>query len=78
MAGSAPVPFEGVSVLFYFSGNGYSSARIVHLTGEHFSIISTQMKLFSYVAYFEKLEFVTLEFEPKLELFNGFSILKAV
>ena len=40
MAGSTPVPFEGVSVLFYFSGNGYSSARIVHLTGEHFDIIS--------------------------------------
>ena len=40
MAGSTPVPFEGVSVLFYFSGNGYSSARIVHLTGEHFGIIT--------------------------------------
>ena len=39
MAGSTPVPFDGVSVSFYFSGNGYSSARIVHLTGEHFGII---------------------------------------
>ena len=39
MAGSTPVPFEGVSVLFYFSGNGYSSVRIVHLTSEHFGII---------------------------------------
>ena len=44
MAGSAPVPFEGVSVLFYFSGNSYLSARIVHLTGEHFGIITTQKK----------------------------------
>ena len=42
MAGSTPVPFEGVSVLFYFSDNGYSSARIVHLTGEHFGIINNQ------------------------------------
>ena len=39
MAGSTPVPIEGVPVLFSLSGNGYSSARIVHLTGEHFNII---------------------------------------
>ena len=40
MAGPTPVPFEGVFVLFYFSGNGHSSVRIVHLTGEHFDIIN--------------------------------------
>ena len=40
MAGSTPVPFEGVSVLLSLSDNGYSSTRIVHLTGEHFGIIS--------------------------------------
>ena len=39
MASPTPVPFEGVFVLSYFSGNGYSSVRIVHLTGEHFGII---------------------------------------
>ena len=40
MADPTPVPFEGVFVLFYFLGNGYSSVRIVHLTGEHFGIIN--------------------------------------
>ena len=44
MAGPTPVPFEGVFVLFYFSGNGYSSVRIVHLTGEHFGIIIYNIK----------------------------------
>ena len=45
MAGSTPVPIEGVFVLFSLSGNGYSSARIVHLTGEHFGIIKYYAKL---------------------------------
>ena len=42
MAGPTSVPFEGVFVLSYFSGNGHSSVRIVHLTGEHFGIIKNK------------------------------------
>ena len=36
------VPFKGVSVLLYFSGNSYSSVRIVHFTGELFGIITSK------------------------------------
>ena len=57
MAGPTPVPFEGVFVLFYFSGNGHSSVRIVHLTGEHFDIINiyfllTKKKMIKFCIYY--------------------------
>ena len=41
LAGSTPdPPFEGVFCIFLFSGTGCSSVRVVHLTGEHFGIIT--------------------------------------
>ena len=46
MAGSTPVPFEGVSVLLSLSGSGYSSARTMHLIGEHFGIIRFVLFIF--------------------------------
>ena len=43
MAGSTPdPPLKAFLCVFLFSGTGCSSAGIVHLTGEHFGIITKQ------------------------------------
>ena len=49
-------------MLFYFSGNGFSSVRIVRLTGEHFGIISFDF-------FFGRVEDQSLVFT--LIFFNG-------
>ena len=66
MAGPTPVPFEGVFVLFYFSGNGYSSVRIVHLTGKHFGIISMYICSFLFWLFY----FILKKINNLLILFN--------
>ena len=65
MAGSTPVPFEGVFVLFSLLGNGYSSARIVHLTGEHFGIIRINV-----ILYLKKKNYIVFIFKEIRMLAN--------
>ena len=79
LVGSTPEPFEGVSVLFSLSGNGYRVQKIVHLTGELFGIITNYpsflslfLKIFlnCYLAFFTSRYLDILIFHVLMSLIN--------